>query len=156
MSKLITPTPGRVVWYRPSQQEIDAKSFCYEDPTQPLAAHVARVYSDRMVNLLVIDQAGATFRRTSVTLLQEDDERPSTNDGPFAHWMPYQLGQAAKASAETPQPDAAKPVETKVYTDGTTATGTPPLPDQSPAQQEAAAATAPKAAPAAKTKKSKA
>lgn len=160
MSKLIPPTPGRVVWYWPSQQEIDAKSITVIDQGQPLAATVAHVWHDRMVNLSVVDQAGVQFRRTSVQLLQDGDERPRTSEGPFAEWMPYQLGQAAKAATETPQTDAALPVETKVYTDGTSATGTsatgtPPLPDQSPAEQEAAAPT-PAPAPAPARKKAKA
>ncbi len=98
MSKLITPTPGRVVWYWPSQAEIDAKSITVIDQSQPLAATVAHVWHDRMVNLSVVDQAGAQFRRTSVQLLQQGDERPRTSEGPFAEWMPYQLGQAAKAA----------------------------------------------------------
>lgn len=34
-------------------------------------------------------------------------------------------------------PVAAPPVETKAYSDGATATGTPPLPEQSPEQQDA-------------------
>lgn len=150
MSKLIPPTPGRVVWYWPSQQEIDAKAFVYEDPTQPLAATVARVWHDRMVNLSVVDQAGAQFRRTSVQLLQEDDPFPHTSEGPYATWMPYQLGQAAKdAEAEAPAAEqqpvvvavdpaatgADQTVETKVYADGTSATGIAPLPGESPVAQ---------------------
>jgi len=40
----------------------------------------------------------------------------------------------------TKKTTASPAVETNVYTDGTTATGTAPLPDQSPAQQVTAAA----------------
>lgn len=98
MSKLIPPSPGRVLWYYPSQQEIEAKQIAIYDQGQPLAATVAYVFSDRLVNLSVVDQSGAQFRRTSVTLLQEDDERPHSSEGPYATWMPYQLGQAAKAA----------------------------------------------------------
>lgn len=188
MSKLIPPSPGRVVWYYPSQQELEAKQIAIYDQGQPLAATVAYVFSDRLVNLSVVDQAGAQFRRTSVKLLQEDDERPHNSEGPYATWMPYQLGQAKLASdlkalentaltvageavaqavaqgidrstvsqqgeqlqASAVQPvavgiDPATPgadqtVETKVYTDGASATGTAPLPEQSPAQQDAGAA----------------
>lgn len=99
MSTLITPTVGRVVWYWPSQQEIDAKSISIFDHGQPLAATVAFVYGDRMVNLSVVDHAGAQFRRTSVQLLQEGDERPPTSWGPFAEWMPYQRAQQEAATA---------------------------------------------------------
>lgn len=146
MSTLITPTIGRVVWYWPSQQEIDAKSISIFDHSQPLAATVAYVFGDRLVNLSVVDHAGAQFRRTSVQLLQEGDERPPTSWGPFAEWMPYQRAQHEKQAAEAPvfvavdpaAPGADQTVETKAYTDGTTATGTAPLPDESPAQQAVA------------------
>ena len=106
MSKLIPPTPGRVVWYYPSQHEIDAKQIAIYDQGQPLAATVAYVFSDRLVNLSVVDQAGAQFRRTSVKLLQEDDPVPHTSEGPYAEWMPFQKAQhetAAEADAsQTP------------------------------------------------------
>lgn len=98
MSKLIPPTPGRVVWYYPSQHEIDAKTITLIDPAKPLAATVAHVFDDRLVNLSIVDQVGAQFRRTSVQLLQEDDPVPHTSEGPYATWMPFQLGQAAKAA----------------------------------------------------------
>ncbi len=97
--QVITPTPGRVVWYYPSQDEINAKTFAYGDPTQPLAATVAYAWHDRMVNLSVIDQNGNQFRRTSVALVQPGDEPKRTSEGPFATWMPYQIGQA-KAAAD--------------------------------------------------------
>lgn len=141
MSALITPTPGRVVWYWPSQHELDAKSIAVVDQSQPLAATVAYVHSDRLVNLSVVDQAGAQFRRTSVKLLQEDDATPHTSEGPYATWMPYQIGQAEKSApcggewgscGATPPADVA---EVKTYEDGTTATGTAPLPGQSPVAQ---------------------
>lgn len=128
MSKLITPTIGRVVWYWPSQHETDAGSLHYSDRNQPLPALVAYVHSDRLVNLGGFDQCGRPFHRTSVQLLQEDDDRPHTSEGPFAEWMPYQRAQHKKQAAET-----------KVYTDGASATGVAPLPDQSPAQQDAEA-----------------
>lgn len=41
MSTIITPTVGRVVWYWPSQQELDAKQIHVFDQSQPLAATVA-------------------------------------------------------------------------------------------------------------------
>lgn len=100
MPKLITPTVGRVVWYWPSQHEIDARGIAVFDKAQPLAATVAMVYNDRLVNLSVVDHAGAQFRRTSVKLLQEDDERPHTSEGPFAEWMPFQRAQHAQQTAE--------------------------------------------------------
>lgn len=97
--KVITPVPGRAVWYHPSQDEINAAQFACSDPSQPLAATVAYVWSDRMVNLSVIDQNGSQFRRTSVALVQPGDDPKRTSEGPFATWMPYQIGQA-KAAAD--------------------------------------------------------
>ncbi len=86
---MIEPTPGRVVWYWPSE----------DDPTpkfkgEPLAAHICRVRNDRLVNLLVIRADGVTYGRHGVILLQDGDDRPK--DGRYCEWMPYQKGQAAK------------------------------------------------------------
>jgi hypothetical protein len=47
------------------------------------------------------------------------------------------------ATIDQADPGTAQTVETKVYADGTTATGTAPLPDQSPAQQESSAESQP-------------
>lgn len=91
---MITPTPGRVVWYVPAPTE--SSNFCKPGNDDPCAAIVARVWGDRMVNLTVFDANGLTHSRTSVQLLQDDD----TPNGPsYAMWMPYQKGQAAKAEA---------------------------------------------------------
>jgi hypothetical protein len=89
---MITPTVGRVVWYCPGP----------EDPTpifrdEPLAAHIARVKNDRLVNLLVIRADGVTYGRHDVVLLQDGDKRP--REGRYCEWMPYQKGQAAKTEA---------------------------------------------------------
>ncbi len=85
---MIQPTVGRVVWfyrYIPGQGH-----------KGPLAAHVARVWNDRMVNLMVISQDGVPESRTSVGLVQDGDEAPQ---GDYCCWMPYQKGQAAKTEA---------------------------------------------------------
>lgn len=87
----ITPTVGRIVLYRKSTNDTDLASR----GNQPLAAIIAAVWSDTMVNLHVIDANGVGHSRTSVRLLQEDDEITDHN-GAFAYWMPYQKGQAAK------------------------------------------------------------
>lgn len=90
---MIKPTTGRVVWYTPS--DFDRSTMTIHD--QPLAATVAYVWHDRMVNLAVCDANGTMHSRTSVLLLQDDDERPA--GGFFCEWMPYQKGQAAKTEA---------------------------------------------------------
>jgi hypothetical protein len=90
---MIQPTIGRIVWYRPS--DFDHNVMTIHD-AQPLAATVAYVYSDTMVNLAVSDHLGNTYGRTSVILLQDGQATPS---GAYCEWMPFQKGQAAKTEA---------------------------------------------------------
>lgn len=81
---MIKPTVGRVVWYRQDDRP----------ETEPLAAIIAKVWSDTCVNLAVFDANGMTFCKTSVKLVHdENDEKPSYG---YAEWMPFQKGQAAK------------------------------------------------------------
>lgn len=94
MPKII-PTVGRVVWYYPGKDD-DLQRFNTVSAGKPLAAHVACVWSDTCVNLMVIDPNGNQTSRTSVYLYPGDGERPSSC---FAEWMPYQQGQAAKTEA---------------------------------------------------------
>lgn len=82
---IISPTPGRIVWYH--------EKAIQPDPKQPLAAMVTYVWSDRLVNLVVFNANAMKFERTSVPLVQHND--PTPNDR-YAEWMPYQKGQAAK------------------------------------------------------------
>lgn len=83
---MIQPTVGRVVWYWPDGPKVD----------QPRAAIIASVHSDTCVNLLVIDENGGTHGATSVHLHQGGVSVPPL---PYAEWMPYQKGQAAKTEA---------------------------------------------------------
>jgi hypothetical protein len=111
---VIKPTVGRVVWFWDS-------ALTAEDPAgEPLAAIIARVWSDTCVNLAVFDSNGTPTCRSSVTLYQDEGERPG---GSHASWMPYQVGQAKRAeeierqfesfllpqSAETPASDPPPP-----------------------------------------------
>lgn len=111
MSKVITPSVGRKVWYRPSKNDLLGPggmvcSANMQDPTsgQPLDATVLAVWGDRCVNVLVLDIAGKPFTKMSVRLLQEGDEKPKdpegNNVGGYVEWMPYQQGQAKKHDAE--------------------------------------------------------
>jgi hypothetical protein len=88
---MIKPTVGRVVWYRPS--DADQNVMTIHD-AQPLAAIVAYVWSDTMVNLTVSDHGGNTHSRTSVDLAQDSEQLLAS---PYCEWMPYQKGQAAKS-----------------------------------------------------------
>ena len=87
---MISPSIGRIVWFHPHISERDPNA-------QPLAAIVAKVISDRCVNLGVFAGDGTTFPRQHVPLLQDGDEIDL--DQPFCEWMPYQKGQAAKTEA---------------------------------------------------------
>lgn len=85
---MIKPTVGRIVWYwvaKPSPQK------------QPLAAVVASVIDDGLVNLAVFDASGASHPERNVPLIQEDI--PAMPGVHYCEWMPYQKGQAAKTEA---------------------------------------------------------
>lgn len=88
---MIKPTPGRVVYFLPALEQRDPNG-------QPLAATVAKVIDDRVVNLTVHAADGTTYPLQHVTLLQDGDELPDPNQA-YAFWMPYQKGQAAKTEA---------------------------------------------------------
>lgn len=155
----ITPTIGRKLWYFPSSYDTIEQG----PDQQPLDATVCYVWPDGTVNLAVHDWHGYPWTRSRVNLVQEGGVPPS-NAG-YATWMPFQVAQAAKAvetvsshgvladgvltarklaeagivaTAQTGEPQTDQSaVETKAYPDGTVATGTAPLPDQSPAEQAA-------------------
>lgn len=89
---MIQPTIGRVVWFYPAATDPLHKPG-YDEPR---AAIVTRVWSDRMVNLVVFDPDGNAHARTSVYLIQPDDPPTAAN---HCRWMPYQIGQARAAGA---------------------------------------------------------
>ncbi len=106
MSTVISPTPGRIVWYYPAANENLPRVGA-----QPLAAMVVGVFGDHDINLAVFDANGDVQRRSSVHLVQPDEERPN---GAHATWMPHQVTQSkppiteADALADlngTPRPD---------------------------------------------------
>lgn len=98
----IPPTVGRVVWFYPSLNTGEA-GFEQNLDGEPLAAIIARVWSDQLVNLTVFDAAGRAHTRTSVALVQDlgTKDRPAIA---FCTWMPFQKGQAAKQEAAAPAP----------------------------------------------------
>ena len=95
MTKIL-PTVGRVVLFTPSRLTGDGR-FAHIDGRKPLAAIVAHVFNDGLVNLAVLDSNGTPFSRTSVPLVQEGEPKPE--HGYFCEWMPYQTGQAVKQAA---------------------------------------------------------
>jgi hypothetical protein len=92
----IVPTVGRVVWYRPEP------SFAGpHDMREPLAAIIAKVWAPPYIALMVIDAGGNTWGRHQVPLWNgpvqlEGGGWSEPPERPYAEWMPYQLGQAAK------------------------------------------------------------
>lgn len=116
MSTTITPTVGRVVWFYVALNGM-ASGFFTPDEGQPLAAIVARVWNDRMVNLTVFDANGTPHSRTSVPLIQEGEDVPAL--GFYATWMPYQIGQAKKHVNEVARADEPKATDTRSNWGGT-------------------------------------
>lgn len=89
---MIKPTIGRIVWYYPNSTSDMSSMQCSFGKEMP--GIVCHVWSDNMVNLLVVDQNGFNHRRTSVNLVQEGEAVSEV--GGYAAWMPYQIGQAKK------------------------------------------------------------
>lgn len=100
---MIKPTVGRKVWYRPSANDKAGQEGMRHYGDAPLDATVVCVHSDRLVNLVIFDQNGNLFKRTSVRLLQDDDvphvDAEGNNTGFYVEWMPYQTKVAAKEEA---------------------------------------------------------
>lgn len=85
---MITPTVGRVMWYKPYDHESNIN-----DRAVPFVAHVCYVWQPDMINALVIDHQGNAVPHTSIPVWQGDFE--DCPEGSCC-WMPYQKGQAAK------------------------------------------------------------
>jgi hypothetical protein len=92
---MIKPSIGRVMWYRPGEYLGD---MVQHDRSQPMMAHVCYVWGDHMVNLMVIDHDANQHKRTSVPIIQEGSPW-NIGPSPYAEWMPFQKGQAAKTEA---------------------------------------------------------
>ena len=76
MTKIV-PTVGRVVGFTPSRLTGDY-GFAHIDSRKPLAAIVAHVFNDGLVNLAVFDSNGQPHSRTSVPLVQEGEGQART------------------------------------------------------------------------------
>lgn len=100
MSTVIKPTVGRVVWFREP-----------EHTHLTLAAIIAFVHNDALVNLAVFDQNGNAHARTSIPLVQDGEPTPQL--GPYCCWMPYQIGQAAREGM--PRPTPTQPTRVPAY-----------------------------------------
>lgn len=96
---MITPSNGRQVWFFPNGCFLPHLAHL----DQPLAATVVHVWSDRSINLQVLDMDGKAHAMKSVQLLQDDDAAPS-HGIVYADWMPYQKAQAGAAPAPLVDP----------------------------------------------------
>ncbi len=117
---LIPPSPGRIVWFYPAEHDGIGRLN-----GQPLAAIVAGVHNDRLVNLAVFDAYGNTQQRSNVDLIQPDTTKP--DGGSYATWMPYQIGQKAKTEqlqAQITPPPVVNADAMFAETDGTSASET--------------------------------
>lgn len=88
---MIQPSVGRNLWYIP---HADDGGIVNE---QPHAAFIAHVHNDRLINLSCLSEAGSTYAKQNVRLLQ--DYEPTPPEGGVAVWMTFQKGQAAKTEA---------------------------------------------------------
>lgn len=91
---MIKPTVGRVLWFHAGGDH---------DTTR--AAIVAAVNDDGTVNLATFESTGSVHPQISVPLIQDGAERPGPGAG-WCEWMPYQIGQAAKAEESAKQADS--------------------------------------------------
>lgn len=83
------PTIGRVVYYRHGTEGPFAGSEDY------VAAMVCWASEDgKTVNLLTVSHDAVPRGFTDVPFVQDGERTPE--NGRYAHWMPFQVGQAAK------------------------------------------------------------
>lgn len=127
MSKIITPTVGRKVWYRPAAFDLTGVGAMNVAHDQPLDATVIAVWGDRCINAEVKDVTGKHFVKMSATLVQDGDALPmqgpkdaegNATPGGYFQWMPYQQAQTAKdAPAETPVAEPDPKAEAVLHTE---------------------------------------
>ena len=84
---MISPTNGRIVWIHDRKYD------------QPLAAIVTWVHSDTLINVCAHLPDGRPRPMENVSLVQDTADSDLNAIQPFAVWMPYQRGQAAKTEA---------------------------------------------------------
>jgi hypothetical protein len=91
MTEKIIPTVGRIVHYYPGVADGLSQFGKGTLDVQPLAAIVAGVHADNMVNLCVFDSYGNPHARPNVYLAQPGT--PVVSHA-FCSWMPYQVEAA--------------------------------------------------------------
>lgn len=93
----LTPEPGRVVHFYPGEAE-SVEGWNLPERGVPLAATIAGVVNDVIVNLSVVDYHGVQHSRQMVPLVTGE---LLAHSGAYARWMPYQIAQTKnKAEAD--------------------------------------------------------
>jgi len=105
---MITPTVGRIVYFRPGN---GMRAIMHVRDDQPMRADIIYVWNDRRVSLNVDDHEGRRHFIPTVQLLQDGDTPPK--DGSYAYWMQYQKDVAAGKIAPTLHAAGAPHVSTK-------------------------------------------
>jgi len=90
MTATIKPTVGRKVWFFPGTGPIGN----FKLSEQPMDATIIHVWGDTCVNLFVVDHKGGKHFVSSAYLNSNPESRPTYG---CWEWMPYRVGQAAKA-----------------------------------------------------------
>jgi hypothetical protein len=101
---IISPTNCQQVWYHDIPSSFGVPSDLRARSLQPFAATIVHVWSDRMVNLVVLDHDGKAHPKTSVQLVQPGDAKPA--HGNWCEWMPYQVKQAERPHIVLTEGDA--------------------------------------------------
>lgn len=81
----ITPTVGRVIWYWPSADVLLAGA-AYYNPDQPMAATIAAVSPEELVNLSVYDHDGKQFAVKGVEIYEGQELAKPEDIHGFAQW----------------------------------------------------------------------
>jgi len=91
MTKLIAPTVGRKIYYRPYPNERSS------DHAQPFDASIAHVIDDDTIVISVVNDIGYPMTPKTVTLAHGREARYGE-----CYWMDYQIGQAKHHYAAAP------------------------------------------------------
>lgn len=92
MSSSIKPTIGRKIYYWS-----DSNYGC-KDPLQAFDATIIYVVSETVVDIVYTNHFGSTRSQEGVNL-HDPVGGECHGAGPFATWMPYQVGQAVAAAS---------------------------------------------------------
>ena len=112
---MITPTVGRVVYFRPgngarSRMHIRPGNLT-GGPEQPCRADIVYVWNDRNIAVNVDDHEGQRHYFSPVVLIQDGEKPPKGLS--YCEWMPYQKAVAKGEIAPTLHAAGAPHVSTK-------------------------------------------